>query len=538
MPASPETTLYLDGRVTTGRDEPDREAIAIAGDRVLAVGATAELRDAFPRAAEVDLRGRRVIPGLIDGHSHIVRGGLGWLRELDWTGARTRESALGMLAALVATLSPGDWVSVTSGWHESQFADGWRPSRADLDTVAPANPVYSQCLYEHGVLNSAALAAVDLDGLPEGSVQRGPDGAPTGRVEGMPAFTRVLGAMGAPSLDEQLRGTRLMLSTLAARGVTGVNDPGGFTMGPEQYDAVYELWRRGELDVRLRLYLSALDTGHEVEQVTEWLRHAQPGFGDDWLRIAGTGEVVHFGCHDFEGLTDFHIGEDALAQFEQISRLAAARRWQMQVHAVAEESVDRILSVWERVDADSPIRDLRFFLAHGDRASRADVARMAALGVGVVVDDRQVFRSAASRAAWGDDAMPDVPPIGDFVAAGVPLGAGTDGTRASSYDPWVSIWWLVAGRSLDGGSRRAERHLLDRRAALRAYSAANAWFTREEGVRGVLAPGALADLAVLSEDALEVEEDALPGIRSELTVAGGRVTHSTGELAELAVSRR
>jgi predicted amidohydrolase YtcJ len=535
-----DVTLYLNGLVWPGLTQrPEhahrREGLAVRDGRVAAVGGNRELTQAFGSHSHVvDLGGRRVIPGLIDGHNHVVRGGLTWRRELDWTGLRSREAALTVLARAVAVAPAGTWISVVGGWHDTQFEDGWAPTRAELDAVAPDHPVYVQSLYHYALVNRAGLAAAGLPGasLPDGSVEVDRHGTPTGRVRGMPAYTHVLSSMGAVTLEDQIAGTRRLFGRLAARGVTGVNDPGGFGVGPEQYDAVYELWRRDRLDLRLRLFLSALDVGHELRQITAWVRHLQIGFGDDRLRIAGIGEVVHLGCHDFEGLDGFEITDEALDELEAISRVVASRRWPMQIHAVTDESISRILSRWERVNASVPIVDLRFSLAHGDRISPVNIARLARLGAGLIVDDRQVFRASASAAAWGRAALTTVPPLGDLLESRIPLGAGTDGTRASAYDPWLSLWWLVAGRPLDGSSQRQARHRLSREQSLHLWTSGNTWFTFEERERGRLTVGQRADFAVLDQDYFLVDTHAIPTLRSELTVLGGRVTHSTGVLGE------
>jgi hypothetical protein len=540
----PGVTLYLNGLVWPGTSgmvdhAQRREGLAVHDGMVAAVGGNRELRQAFGSGARiVDLEGRRVIPGLIDGHDHVVRAGLTWRRELDWSGLRSRVAALATIADVVAATPAGTWVAVVGGWHDTQFEDGWVPTRAELDAVAPDHPVYVQCLYEYALVNGEGITAVGLAAaaLPAGSVERRRDGTPTGRLHGMPAYTHVLGGMGMVSLEDQIAGTRDLFSRLAARGITGVNDPGGFGVGPEQYDAVYELWRRGHLDLRLRLFLSALEVGHELRQITDWVRHLQYGFGDDRLRVAGIGEVVHFGCHDFEGLDGFEITDAALDDLEAISRVVASRRWPMQIHAVTDESISRILTRWERVNESVPIGRLRFSLAHGDRISPLNIARLARLGAGLIVDDRQVFRASASAASWGRQALASVPPLGNLLESRIPLGAGTDGTRASAYDPWLCLWWLVAGRPLDGSSQREVRHLLSREQALHLYTSGNAWFTFEEHERGRLAVGQRADFAVLDQDYFLVDTDAIPTLRSDLTVVGGRVTHSSGVLGEAVLS--
>jgi predicted amidohydrolase YtcJ len=422
---------------------------------------------------------------------------------------------------------------VVGGGHLPRFGEGCPPLREELDAVAPDRPVYVQALYDLAVLNSAAVRDVGLDDwpddLPGGTVERDPiTGRATGVVRGTGAFNRVLAAMPAPGPAARRASTRAMLADLNALGLTGVLDPGGFGMAPERYDTLFDLWRAGELTVRFRLFASAVDAGQEIAQLEGWLRHTQTRFGDEMLRMIGVGEVVHYGCHDFEGLEPFAVDGTARAELLAITRRVAERGWPMHVHAVLDTTISHILDVWEEVDRDLPIRSLRFSLAHADTISPRNIRRLTALGAGVITDDHQVFKAAASAERWGSAAMADVPPLGDVLAAGIPFGAGTDATRASSHNPWLALWWLHEGRSLDGSARRAPRHRLTRAKALELYTRGNAWFSFEEVDRGHLLPGARADLAVLSDDYFSVPAEDIAGITSLLTVVGGRPVHAAG----------
>lgn len=520
-----DALLLVNGLIWSGRGVPPArrsEAIAISGGRVDAIGATAELRRRFPGRSELDVGGRTVVPGLIDGHNHSVRGGLTWTRELDWASCTTTADALAVLEKAVTAAEPGAWIAATGGWHPSQFG-GWSPDPELLDRIAPDNPVFLQALYEFAVVNTRARQEV-----PDVPVSPG-----TGHVHGMPAYDRFLAAMGEPSHAQQRAGLAAMYRDFAGRGLVGVNDPGGFGMSRSKYDALVELWQAGGLQARLRLYFSSVDAGREVEQVGSWVRSAFSQAGDDLLRPIGIGEVVHFGCHDFEGLDDFQITDSALGELEDITRVVATAGLPMQIHGVLDKSITLIIDCWERVDRDIPLRELRFALAHCDRVSTRNIARMKRLGVGAIVDDRQAFRASASLQRWGATSLDNVPPLADLVAAGVVVGAGTDATRASSYDPWRAVAWLVEGASFDGSSIRAARHRLSREDALHAYTNANAWFTREENVRGRLDPGYLADLAVLDRDVFTVGADDLLGTRSELTLVGGSAVYSSGAIADL-----
>jgi predicted amidohydrolase YtcJ len=334
-----------------------------------------------------------------------------------------------------------------------------------------------------------------------------------------------MAAMPEPTPAERRSSTRAMLADLNAVGLTGVIDPGGFGMPPEAYDPLFDLWRAGEMTARMRLFVSAVNPGQELGQLDGWLRHAQTRFGDDRLRVLGVGEIVHFGCHDFEGFEPFELDDASYADLVAITRRVAECGWPMHIHAVLNSTIDRILDAWEEVHRDIPLDGLRFSLAHADTISLRNIGRLRALGAGVIADDHQVFKAGASEQTWGAGSMAQVPPLGDLLEAGVRLGAGTDATRASSYSPWLALWWLVEGRSLDGKIQRAPKHRLSREQALHLYTRGSAWFSFEEADRGHLRPGAWADFAVLDADYFTVPVDDIPRITSELTVVGGRAVH-------------
>jgi predicted amidohydrolase YtcJ len=531
--------VFLNGLVWPGSGTvgPEPTALATAGGRVLAYGSDADMRElAGPDTRIVDLQRRRLIPGLIDGHMHATRAGATWGSELHWTGVPDVATALSTIRDAANRAKPGEWIRAIGGWHPCQFSDAREPTKAELDEAAGQHPTYVQALYEVAVLNTAAIRASGLDKLtedpPGGRIERDPvTGEPTGRIHGMGAFTFCLNAIEPPDPAGQRQSTMAMFADLHASGLTGIVDPGGFGMAPGRYDPLFDLWRSRELSMRMRLFLSAVDPGQEHAQLESWLQHAHTRFGDDMLQYLGIGEVVHYGCHDFEGLEPFTISDEAADELYRISLSTAEHGWPMNIHAVLDESVDRILDCWEKVHAQIPLTGLRFSLSHADRISPRNLSRLHALGAGVVLDDHLVFKAGASEAVWGAGATSRTPPVADILAAGVPIAAGTDASRASSYSPWLSLWWLIAGTSLDGIRRRDPEHLLTRAQALASYTSGSAWLSFEEADRGHLRPGAHADLAVLSEDYFTVPEDRICAISSELTVVGGEIVHSSGAIS-------
>jgi len=529
--------LLRGGRITTfaadGQGPAEAEAVAVGGGRILAVGDDAQLAPYAAQAARViDLGGRRTIPGLIDSHIHAVRAGVSWSASLHWEGVRSLAAALGTIRGRAAELPAGAWIAVIGGWHRRQFAEGRVPTPAELDAAAPDHPVYVQETYDVGILNRAGLAACGWAGAeaqdpPRGVLERDADGVPTGVVLGTGAFAVPTGLALGVDRETAKAGTLAMAREFAAHGLTGVNDGGGLLVRPADYDPLFDLWRDGALPLRFRLFLSAWDRGGEVGDYAQLTEFQQHDFGDGLLKVSGAGEVVHMGCHDLEGFEDFHVGDEAAAELVEISRICATRGWRMSMHAVLDETLGRVLDAWEQVEAETGlVAGRRWSIVHADAASPRSLDRMAALGLGVLVQNRHLLKGGDYAEHWGEEATASAQPIAAFRSRGIPVGLGTDATRANWFSPWASIHWFVTGRSVDGAGRRAAEHLMTREQALRGYTADAAWFTGEEGHRGRIVPGYDADLVVPSLDPFACADAELPDIRSELTIMGGAITHA------------
>lgn len=543
-PSLPLVDLVLrGGRLTTFADDgqapPEASAVAISGGRIVAVGTDQQLAPYAALATEViDLGGRRVLPGLNDSHIHAVRGGNSWTKSLHWEGVRSVEEALDTVREAASASAPGTWISVVGGWHRSQFADARIPTRAELDSVAPAHPVYVQELYDVGVLNTAALAACDYtDETPDparGTLERDADGRLTGLIRGVGAFAAPI-ARALEAGDQDARdGIRAMFAEFARHGLTGVVDGGGLLVTPRDYDAVYDVWRDDALQVRTRLFFSAWTRGGEVADIDALTSLVQADSGDGMLRVAGVGEIPHLGCHDMEGLDPFAVPDAAFDELVEIVRLCALRGWRMSVHAVLDATLGRILDAWETVEAETGrVAGRGWSIVHADEASRENLERLARLGAGVLVQNRLILKGGdyVDSEHWGESATGQAPPLGVMRELGIVIGGGTDATRANWFSPWASIWWLATGQTLDGRGIREPEHRLTREQALAAYTRDAAWFTGEQDHRGRIAPGYDADLCVTSIDPIDCADDDLRDIRSVLTVMGGRITHRAAELA-------
>ncbi len=540
--------LLAGGPVWTGLgcplDDTAPTAVAISGGLVSDVGNELELRArAGERTTVIDVGGRRIVPGLVDSHIHAVRAGLTYLDELDWTQADSVAECLQAVRRAADRLPAGTWITALGGWQPSQFAEDRLPGPEELDDAAPAHPAFVHPLYGHddyGVLNSAALAALGWTGRcadpPGGVLHRHADGTPDGRLAGLTAFQQVSQLALRPSAARARASTTAFLARLAELGLTGVVDAGGLGMRPDKYKAIWAVWRAGELPIRVRMNVGASTRGSESGEVADWQAFLAPGMGDDMLSVLGLGEIMHLGCHDWVGLSQFSIGDAALADFTDMATQAAQQGWPMTVHAILDSSVTRLLDAIEKVSASVPIDGLRWSLCHAECISRANLVRVKSLGMGLAVQGRLGHKAGVCARSWGEAAVRNGPPLGDIVELGIPFGGGTDGTRDSSYNPWHALWWFVTGQSADGGPRRADRHLLDRASALDAYTRGSAWFSFEDDRRGTIKPGAYADLAVLSADYFAVPEAAIPSLTSDLTIVSGRIVHAAGPFAGMPVS--
>lgn len=538
--------VLINGRFSTlDRANPAPGAVAIADGRFMATGTEAEMRTlAGPRTRVIDLGGRRAIPGLIDSHMHLIRGGLNYNMELRWDGVRSLGQAMEMLKTQVAITPPPQWVRVVGGFSEHQFAERRLPTLEEINAVAPDTPVFILHLYDRALLNGAALRAVGYDrNTPEppgGEISRNANGDPTGLLLARPNATILYATLAkGPKLppDYQLNSTRHFMRELNRLGVTGVIDAGGgFQNYPDDYAVIEELQALGQLTLRIAYNLFTQKPGQELADFAGWAGQVKPGQGDDLYRHNGAGEMLVYSAADFE---DFNFARPELpanmeGDLEPVVRLLAEHRWPWRLHATYDETISRALDVFETVNRDVPLQGLHWFFDHCETISDRNIDRIAALGGGIAIQHRMMFQGEDFVARYGSRAAARTPPVARMLEAGVPVGAGTDATRVASYNPWVSLSWLVTGRTLGGLALYPSENRLDREQALRLWTQANTWFSTEEGKKGQIKIGELADLAVLDRDYFSVPDDEIQDICSVMTLLGGEPVHAEREFSSLA----
>jgi predicted amidohydrolase YtcJ len=538
----PELVL-VNGRFTTlDRANPEVQAVAIAQGKFIAAGSKHEVMALADSSTKViDLQGRRAIPGLIDSHMHIIRGGLNYNMELRWDGVRSLADAMRMLKEQVAHTPAPQWVRVVGGFTEHQFAEKRLPTIDELNAAAPDTPVFILHLYDRAILNAAALRTVgytkDTPNPPGGEIVRDAQGNPTGLLLAKPNATILYATLAkGPKLpaEYQKNSTRHFMREMNRLGVTGVIDAGGgFQNYPEDYSIIEDLHADGELTLRLAYNLFTQKPKEELNDFSTWAKKVSPGQGDDLYRHNGAGEMLVYSAADFE---DFRVERPDLpatmeAELEPVIRLLAQNRWPWRLHATYDETISRALDVFEKVSKDVPFDDLHWFFDHAETISDRNIDRIAALGGGIAVQHRMAYQGEYFVDRYGAKAAERTPPIKRMLERGVKVGAGTDATRVASYNPWVSLSWLTTGKTVGGLGLYPQANLLDRDTALRLWTENNTWFSTEEGKKGQIKAGQFADLAVLSADYFSVPGDEIQDITSVMTLLGGTVVHGDGDFS-------
>jgi predicted amidohydrolase YtcJ len=537
-------TIVFGAKVTTLDDDAadNATAFAVRGERFLAVGDEAEvMRWRDDRTRLIDAGGRRVIPGLNDSHLHAVRGALNYNLELRWDGVATLERGLEMVREQAYRTPTGQWVRVMGGWSPFQFAERRMPTVAELNEAAPDTPVLLLFAYSEVILNRAA---VDTMRLKPGEQTAGGhyefiDGGAT--VTGSAAVYATIAKLPAlTELADRLNSTQNFLRELNRFGLTSTVDAGeSATTYPDDYAALQMLASRPRFPVRISNFLFAQKPGAELEAWTKWTAEETPGVNHAPSRLngyvlEGAGEVMVWDAHDFENFMEPRPewNGDVEAELTAVTLVIAAHQWPIRMHATYDETITRILDVFERAFHETGYTG-RWAIDHAETIKPANIARIKAMGGGIAVQNRLAFSGEFFAERYGEQAAAAASPLRQLVDAGIPVGAGTDATRPSSYNPWLSLYWMVTGKTVGGTQIAAPESRLSREEALALYTVGSAWFSGEEELKGRIAPGQYADFAVLSDDYLEVPEERIRTIESVLTVTGGDVVYSAAPFAEL-----
>jgi len=526
--AEPADTILVNGKIVTVDDRfTIAQAVAIRGGRIVAVGRNGDVRKlAGGNTREIDLEGRTVIPGLIDGHSHWVRAAEH--DELRLDGVTSRKQALEMVAARARTARPGEWIATLGGWSEQQFIDEQRGfTLEELDRLAPDNPVVLQAVYIHAYLNTAGLKTAGIDektpNPPNGTIEKDANGKPTGVVRGAGGVAFVASKIPLKDAEAWLANTRKYVTHLNSMGITGWLDAGGRGMGARHYAPYQHLAERGELNARV--YWTTIRQPTTAEQVDKLLGEIQtlkPFQGNDYFDHVGWGETIFAPITTQLLRKESNLRPEAYAQARRIAYALADRGIYLNAHVEMTDAIDAYLDMYESINRERPIKGLRWSLSHLDQVTPAQIERMKRLGLNAQIHTRPLIQGVLMHRVHGDKAW-TMPPFRMIQDSGILWGLGSDATAVTTSNPFYNLAFAVTGKMV--GGHHVNNQTITREEALIAHTRSNAVIVFQESNLGSIQNGKYADLLVLDGDYLKVPEDKIKDIKPLITMVGGKVVY-------------
>lgn len=530
---------------TVDEQHPQATALAVKDGRFVAVGTDAEMAaHRGEKTRVIDARGHTIIPGLNDSHAHAIRGGRFYNLELRWDGVDSLERGLAMIREQAQRTPEGQWVRIIGGWSPYQFKEKRMPTIRELNEAAPNTPTFVLFLYSQGMINRAAVQALGLTPdtkAPEGGRFEFVDGGAILYAEPNPLILyQMIARPPQLSAEDQVNSTLHFYREMNRLGLTSAVDAGGGGHAfPKDYGGSQAVARQGEMPIRIGYYLFAQTQGKEAEDFRRWTSEYQVGKNEaehleHGLELEGGGEFLAHSVGDWENFLadrpDLRArqaaGQDPAGDLHEVTTILVKNQWPLRQHATYGQSIKLIMDVFERVQREQGRFVPRWAIDHAETIRDEELRRIKAMGGGIAIQNRMAFAGEYFVQRYGKEAAAHAPPVRKMLQMGIPVGAGTDGTRVSSYNPWPSLYWLVSGKTVGGMQLFAGDNKLSREEALRLWTVGSAWFSQEETVKGRIAPGQYADFAVLSEDYFTVPEERIKSIESLLTVAGGKVVYA------------
>ena len=535
--------IFYNGKINTlDPENPQATAVAIKDGKFIAVADDKTvMQHVEDKTKVVDLHGKTTIPGINDSHTHLIRGGLNYNLELRWDGVPSLADALRMLKEQVDRTPHPQWVRVVGGWTEQQFAERRMPTLEEINAIAPDTPVFILHLYDRAFMNGAALRAVGYDkntpNPPGGEIQKDEQGNPTGLILATPNATILYATLGkGPKLsyEEALNSTKHFMRELNRFGITSVIDAGGGSQNyPDDYKVIDELHKNDELTVRVAYNLFTQKPKEEYEDFNEWIKEVELFQGDDMYRHNGAGEMLVYSAADFEDFLQPRpdLPETMEQELEKVVQLLVKNRWPFRLHATYNESITRFLNVFEKVNKEIPFDGLHWIFDHAETIDERNIERVKALGGGIAIQHRMAYQGEYFVDRYGAKAAEHTPPVKKILQMDVPVGGGTDATRVASYNPWIGIYWLSTGKTVGGERIYSDETILDRQTVLGLYTKGSSWFSNEQGKKGEIKVGQLADLTVLDRDYFKVDQEEIKQIEADLTVVNGKIVYAKGDFS-------
>ena len=554
-----ETIIYNASVYTLDDAKPTAEAVAMANGKILKVGTDKQVLPLKSKnTVLIDAKGKCLIPGIFDSHLHVIRGGRFYHTELRWDGVRSLKRALEMLSEQAKRTPAGQWVRVVGGWNAYQFEEKRLPTLEEINTATGDVPTFILYLYGHAYLNKAGLSALKIDAStpnPKGGlIEKDIQGNPTGLLVAEPnAFLLYSTLARLPELsdDEKINSTKSFMRELNRFGITAVMDAGGgFQNYPDDYGISNKLCETNELTVRLPYYLFAQKAGSEYNDYSNWISSVEIGQGCDdhqhsnsryfghkktEYHVQGGGENLVMSAADFENFDQPRpeLSPSMEDELKRVLNLLVKNKWPFRIHATYDESITRFLNVIEEINKETPLNGLLWFFDHAETVSEKNLLRIKALGGGIAIQYRMAFQGEGFIKRYGKQAAEQAPPVKRMLELGIPVGMGSDGTRVSSYNPFIGLYWLTTGKTIGGTMHMSKNSLLDRTTALKLYTQGSAQLIRMDKDRGSIKEGYLADFALLSDNYFKVGDDQILNLESVLTILNGEVVYGAGEYSTL-----
>ena len=538
-PASADA-VFINGKVFTAAPSGEvAQAFAVRGDRFVAVGSNAEIRRlAGPATHIVDLGGRFVSPGLADGHFHSEGGGA----DVDLSQAENMAQLLATIGAAAAQARPGELIMTNADWHEMQLAEKRLPLATELDTVTPNNPLVVVRGGHSLILNSAALRKWNITkatAAPDGGqITRDERGELTGELfDNAKSLIELPPA--PPVTIEDARTTQRVLNSY---GITSARITGGYkTDPPAAWKLFSQLKDAGELTVRYNLLLSGFGGGpagaSPAERAAATVQKVESaglrqGQGDEWIRIGGVKLAVDGGFEGGlmlepyaepygRGGTYHGLRTVPVPAFNEIVRRLNERGWIVATHAAGDAAVGMVLDGYRLADRDKPIAGQRWAIEHAFLATPEQIRTVKDLGVVLSVQDHLFVAGPAFKKYLGPPRANGITPLRTYMDANLPLALGTD-SPVIPVNPFWELYHYVTRDTRSDGVYGPDERLMDRKRLLSAMTAGYAYLTHEEGIKGTIAAGKLADFVVMSDDFLTVPAEDIRGMTALATYVGGK----------------